>query len=186
MQNFTAEHILRKAAEDVEIVQEWLEMDHTATVYRFQVPSGENARTAAYSYKPESQLFRLLRLHCARDLAFDYMHVWQRSKLPERRYGSTGDFVQKRGLPEKITKKALKSGQKLIRLEEQCGIPGISLVLLPAWYMFEHFTEIDELAKLLLIGQFKELYSLGVAVSQVLSTYQDVYVIIIARFSQAQ
>lgn len=135
--NWTAEDILGKAADDVEIVQEWLEMDHTATFYRFQVPSGENARAAAYSSRPESQPFHLLRLHCARDLAIDYMHVWKRSTLPERRYGSTGGFVQNRGLPEGITRKALKIGQKFIELEKQCGIPGISLVLITAWYMFE-------------------------------------------------
>jgi hypothetical protein len=178
-QRHTAKGILDKVLEDEEIIREFLEKEHTDTVYHSRRPPGENARTAAYNAQPDNQPFNLLRLLCVRDLAIDYMHIWQRSKLQGRRYGTIDGFVQKRGLPDGITRKALKIGQKLIDLENQCGISGVSLVLLPAWYMFEHFSEIEELARLLLSDQLDGLRSYSVSMSAVLSTYQELYLLTI-------
>jgi hypothetical protein len=177
VQRHKPEDLLAKALEDLEITQEFLEIDHTAAIHQFQCPPEEHLRTAPYNSISISQPLNLLRILCVRDLALDYIYAWQGSKplLQRRRYGTIDPFAAERGLPEGVTRKALKIGQKLIDLESQCGIPGISLVLLPAWYMFEHFSEVEELAKLILSDEFETFRHYCVLASLILSTYQKLY-----------
>jgi hypothetical protein len=173
----TPEDILDKALADFEITQEFLEIDHTAEIYYFQAPVGEHPRTAAYNIKSKSHPLNLPRLLCVRDLAIDYTHTWQDSeqRLRAKVHGTIDSFVVARGLPEGITRKALKIGQKLIDLEKQSGIPGISLVLMSAWYMLEHFSKIDELVELLWSDKYIKICSYGACMSPKISTYQGLY-----------
>jgi hypothetical protein len=176
-QRHTAEDILEKGLADLEIIQEFLEIDHTAEVYHLRVPRGVHPRTAAYNITSKSHPLNLLRLLCVRDLAIDYRHAWQDSKqfLRAKVHGSTEHFIVDRGLPEGTTKKALKIGQKWIDLEEQSGIPGISLGLMSAWYMLEHCSDIGKLAKLVWLDEYRELRDFSACMSPKLATYQGLY-----------
>jgi hypothetical protein len=166
-QRRTAEDILDKGLADLEVIQEFLEIDHTAEVYYFRAPPGVHSRTAAYNITSKSHPLNLLRLLCVRDIAIDYTHAWQD--------GTIEYFIMARGLPEGTTKKALKMGQKWIDLEEQSGIPGISLGLMTTWYMFEHYSDIDELVKLLWSDKYRKLRAYYPCMSPKLSIYQGLY-----------
>ncbi|EEA18481.1 hypothetical protein PMAA_102580 [Talaromyces marneffei ATCC 18224] len=176
-QRRTAEDILEKGLADLEITQEFLEIDHTAEVYHFRAPPGVHPRTAAYNITSKSHPLNLLRLLCVRDLAIDYTHAWQDPdpSLRARVHGTTEYFIVARGLPEGTTKKALKIGQKWIDLEKKSGIPGISLVLMSAWYMLEHFSDIDDLVRLLWCDEYKKLRAYSACMSLKLAAYQRLY-----------
>lgn len=170
----TAEDILEKGLSDLTIIQEFLEIDHTAEVYHFRAPPDEHTRVAAYHYISKSHPLNLIRLLCVRDLAIDYRHVWQNSE--QALHDSTIDhYIMCRKLPKETTKKALKIGQKWIDLEQQSGIPGISLGLMTAWYMLEHFSDTGKLVELLRHDKNRKIRTYYACVSPKLSTYQGLY-----------
>jgi hypothetical protein len=174
-----AEDVLNKANDDLELLQEFLGKDHSIIIQTLVVDSDRHARIAFWSIDSGDRMLNLFfRLLCTRDLTTEYIYTssnYRQGAARGRRHGSTMTFIRDRGLPERPTKNALKVGQKLLDIERQTDIPGISLVLMPAWYMFERFSEVEILATLLLHGDYAELKDVAHIMSKVLSFYQRWY-----------
>jgi hypothetical protein len=181
----TAEEVLDKASKELVMVKELLlERDNSATIISLQCRSDEDIRTASLSLSLEDGIvIHLLRILCVRYLTQEYLKGFKKplsyDKTPakRRRNGSTEKFIERLGLPLSQTRKALKIGQKFLDIEHHTSISGISLVLMSAWYMFEHLfsDEIARLVKIFLDGVYPELTEAAQLLSDFLFVYQDLY-----------
>jgi hypothetical protein len=74
-----------------------------------------------------------------------------------------------------VAKQGLTYGHRFGEIEKKTRIPGISVILIPVWYMFEHFPP-DKRAKLTsLIHKDKGLCEMAVFITKPLKEYQITY-----------
>jgi hypothetical protein len=187
----TARELLNIAQKELESVKAFLAYDKSWPISaRVQEDTSEDPRIASFKSGVGDSLSVLFpRLLCIRPLAEDYMKAFsdlRRGKgkieqVPDkhtRRGGWIGFFIKERGLPPRNrTTMALRLGQKIIHIEREVDMPGISLVLLPVLCKCERLasSELKRLVELLRSGSYPELMETARMLSLKLVQYQLLY-----------
>lgn len=186
--SLSAETIIHTAEENLELVRKFLLKDQTGAIFRSAYELGNDPRTAVLSLRSGDGGFEvsLLRLLACRFLALRRRQffpvgivkggIQQRSK--SKRMGSGRPFIKAMGLPlTNQTEDGLKRGEKVLQIEDETGVPGISLALLPCLAKFDHLYS-DEIRRVPRVFASQPLV-LGAAQasewSQLLRSYQTVY-----------
>lgn len=185
--SFTAEKVLQKARTELESLRQFLKHDLTRIARSIKIGPGEDPRTSSVSASatlPD----RFRRLLCVRSLRSRHLRSWHdlpenrgKTQVPDissRTEGWTESFINKyKFLDKKRAKQGLKIGYQINDMERNTNIAGISVVLMPAWYMFEHFypQERERLRNLLHGKAYERLLETAKWATPLLETYQLIY-----------
>ena len=76
---------------------------------------------------------------------------------------------------KKVTKRGLIYGYKFDDIKRKTDIPGISVIVMPTWYMFEHFYSEEKARLTTFIYKNKDLCKMANLIIEYLNKYQTTY-----------